>query len=268
MSTARGARLRPDRGRAPTGQGIVATPKQAAELRAKGFTVTAPYGEAKAAKAAPPDPFATNPTHGYDVFRPWHLQPAPCPGTCSGAVDSAGKPINLQTWYEHQRAAQPGHRQEGRLRQVALRPGPGRLQGQPERAHAVRRRQARRLVRVHPARARVDRDRDRPAPVRLRARQPRPTTRPTSRRCCATRRCGSCRSSTPTATTGRSSSKNTRLWRSNLRDNDDDNVLTASDGVDTNRNWAEKWRYDQEGAADDFDERHLPRPVGRSPSPR
>ena len=41
------------------GQGVVATPKQAAELRAKGFTVTAPYGEAKTAKAAPPDPFAT-----------------------------------------------------------------------------------------------------------------------------------------------------------------------------------------------------------------
>ena len=46
------------------GQGIVATPAQAEDLRAKGFTVTAPYGEAKTAKAAPPDPFATNPTYG------------------------------------------------------------------------------------------------------------------------------------------------------------------------------------------------------------
>src|SRR3954453_16226270 len=86
-----------------SGQGIVATPAQADQLRAKGFTVTAPYGEAKAASAAPSDPFATQPTHGYDVFRPWHLMPAPCPGTCTGAVDSAGKPINLQTWYENQR---------------------------------------------------------------------------------------------------------------------------------------------------------------------
>ena len=47
-------------------------------------------------------------------------------------------------------------------------------------------------------------------------------------------------------------SKNTRLWRRNLRDNDNDDVLTGNDGVDTNRNWAEKWRYDQEGASDDF----------------
>src|SRR5689334_2616912 len=81
-----------------SGQKIVATPSQAQELRAKGFNVTAPYGEAKGASAAPPDPFATQPTHGYDVFRPWHLTPAPCPGTCKGAVDGAGKPINLQTW--------------------------------------------------------------------------------------------------------------------------------------------------------------------------
>src|SRR4051794_7272945 len=44
------------------GQAIVATPKQAAGLRAKGFTVTAPYGELKTAQAAPPDPFS-DPTH-------------------------------------------------------------------------------------------------------------------------------------------------------------------------------------------------------------
>src|SRR4051795_9328178 len=94
-------------GGGPNGHAIVGTPAQAAELRAKGSTVTAPYGEAKRASAAPPDPFATQPTHGYDVFRPWHLTPAPCPGTCAGAVDSAGKPINLQTWYENQRAAHP-----------------------------------------------------------------------------------------------------------------------------------------------------------------
>ena len=36
------------------------------------------------------------------------------------------------------------------------------------------------------------------------------------------------------------------------RDNDLDDLLTANDGVDTNRNWAEKWRYDQEGAVDIF----------------
>src|SRR3982751_4716556 len=44
-------------GGSANGQAVVATPRQAAELRAKGYTVTAPYGEAKAAQAAPPDPF-------------------------------------------------------------------------------------------------------------------------------------------------------------------------------------------------------------------
>src|SRR5689334_15544805 len=43
------------------GHAIVGTPAQAAELRAKGYTVTAPYGEDKRASAAPPDPFATQP---------------------------------------------------------------------------------------------------------------------------------------------------------------------------------------------------------------
>jgi len=47
--------------------------------------------------------------------------------------------------------------------------------------------------------------------------------------------------------------KGTRLWRKNLRDNDGDNQLTGDDGVDPNRNWAEKWGYDQEGADDIFD---------------
>src|SRR5215218_4752575 len=51
-------------GASKSGQGIVATPSEAAQLRAKGYTVTAPYGEAKANSAAPPDPFATNPTYG------------------------------------------------------------------------------------------------------------------------------------------------------------------------------------------------------------
>src|SRR4051794_32169206 len=82
------------------GTTVVATPQQADALRAKGFKVTAMGAEATAHRPPPPDPFATNPTHGYNVYRPWHLQPAPCPGTCSGAVGPSGQPINLQTWYE------------------------------------------------------------------------------------------------------------------------------------------------------------------------
>ena len=46
--------------------------------------------------------------------------------------------------------------------------------------------------------------------------------------------------------------KNTRLWRATCATTTTTTSLTGNDGVDTNRNWAEKWRYDQEGASDDF----------------
>jgi hypothetical protein len=42
-----------------------------------------------------------------------------------------------------------------------------------------------------------------------------------------------------------------RQWRKNLRDNNGDGVITAGDGVDLNRNFAEKWGYDNEGSSDD-----------------
>ncbi|MFI7700087.1 M14 family zinc carboxypeptidase [Nonomuraea sp. NPDC049480] len=40
-----------------------------------------------------------------------------------------------------------------------------------------------------------------------------------------------------------------RLWRKNLRDNDGDGQITSNDGVDPNRNFAYKWRYDDEGSS-------------------
>ncbi|HET7530570.1 MAG TPA: M14 family zinc carboxypeptidase, partial [Mycobacteriales bacterium] len=45
-------------------------------------------------------------------------------------------------------------------------------------------------------------------------------------------------------------SRATRLWRKNLRDNNGDGTIARGDGIDTNRNFAEKWRYDNEGASD------------------
>jgi hypothetical protein len=42
-----------------------------------------------------------------------------------------------------------------------------------------------------------------------------------------------------------------RLWRKNLRDNNGDGQITSGDGVDLNRNFAEKWGYDNEGSSDD-----------------
>jgi Zinc carboxypeptidase len=40
-----------------------------------------------------------------------------------------------------------------------------------------------------------------------------------------------------------------RLWRKNLRDNDDNGVIDGNDGVDLNRNFPEHWNYDEEGSS-------------------
>jgi hypothetical protein len=42
-----------------------------------------------------------------------------------------------------------------------------------------------------------------------------------------------------------------RQWRKNLRDNNGDGKITVGDGVDPNRNFAEKWGFDNEGSSDD-----------------
>ena len=62
--------------------------------------------------------------------------------------------------------------------------------------------------------------------------------------------CGSSASRTRTATTSRSPPGN-RLWRKNLRDNDNDgDDHELGDGVDPNRNFATNWGLDEEGASD------------------
>ena len=70
--------------------GIVATPAQAQALRDKGATVVAlTHARTMSAPSGP----LTDPVHGYDVFRPWSLKPAPCPGTCSTPN------VPLKKWY-------------------------------------------------------------------------------------------------------------------------------------------------------------------------
>jgi len=80
---------------------IVATPAQAAALRTKGAKVTAPFGVTKqrprTLRARASARTAATLTHGYNVFRPWSLDPAPCPGIC------ALPNIPLKDWY-HQYA--------------------------------------------------------------------------------------------------------------------------------------------------------------------
>jgi hypothetical protein len=42
-----------------------------------------------------------------------------------------------------------------------------------------------------------------------------------------------------------------RLWRKNLRDNNNDGQITVGDGVDPNRNYPNHWNYDNEGSSTD-----------------
>ena len=191
--------------RAPRGRKgylIVATAGQAADLAAKGASVRRLGGgrgaRARTAQVAPPDP-RTAPTHGYDVFRPWSLTPAPCPGHVRQPAQAAQGDLRRLP------AGQP--------RLVTKHVYGRSLLGQElvayrvthARAQIPRQAQADGALQLHPARARV-------------ARRPRPTggcsstssttrtTAPrTSRGSCARPRSGSCRSSTSTATTTRSS---------------------------------------------------------------
>ena len=50
-----------------------------------------------------------------------------------------------------------------------------------------------------------------------------------------------------------------RLWRKNLRDNNGDGVITAGDGVDLNRNFADQVGLRQRGFLAGPGERDLPR---------
>src|SRR5215217_3187122 len=43
-----------------------------------------------------------------------------------------------------------------------------------------------------------------------------------------------------------------RLWRKNLRDNNGDGTITNGDGVDLNRNYDERWDYDNEGSSSEW----------------
>ncbi|HEU5179239.1 MAG TPA: M14 family zinc carboxypeptidase [Candidatus Polarisedimenticolia bacterium] len=53
-----------------------------------------------------------------------------------------------------------------------------------------------------------------------------------------------------------------RLWRKNVSDNDGDGQITLADGVDLNRNFGERWGYDDEGSSPDPSEETY-----RGPSP-
>ena len=69
---------------------LIATRQQARDLRDKGATVRQLTFD-RSAQSTPAT--LTQPTRGYNVFRPWSLKPAPCPQTCSTPL------VPLKKWY-------------------------------------------------------------------------------------------------------------------------------------------------------------------------
>jgi hypothetical protein len=232
----------------PTAKGkfaIVATPSQAAALRAKGATVTAPFGltrtrpKARRARASA----AANPTHGYNVFRPWSLDPAPCPGTCATPL------MPLKDWY-HQFAQQHpsivkeeviGHSVQGQdivaykvtqgAKDIPDATRPTVLYDSTQHAREwIATEVERRLFKYV-----VSNAKDKQIKNLLQ-----------------TRELWFIPMNNPDGYDYTFQDAGTRLWRKNLRDNNGDGQITNLDGVDPNRNWPFKWNYDLEGASNDF----------------
>ncbi|MET0603553.1 MAG: M14 family zinc carboxypeptidase [Baekduia sp.] len=220
--------------------GIVATPAQAQSLRDKGATVQA-LSEART-MAAPPSPL-TDPTHGYDVFRPWSLKPAPCPNRC------ATPNVPLKKWYHDLAARYPEIVKEETIGTSVL--------GQPIKAYKITEgarstrdgakpvtlfestQHAREWISTEVNRRLfawfIDHRRDRDIKKLLR-----------------TNEIWFIPMMNPDGYDYTFTAKGTRLWRKNLRDVNGDGVIDpANDGVDTNRNWPEKWNWDLEGATDE-----------------
>jgi hypothetical protein len=222
---------------------IVARPSQAAQLAKDGATVTAPFGVAKA-MAAPPSPL-TPPTHGYNVYRPWSLTPAPCPQTCTTPL------TNLKTYYHQLARDNPDVVKEEVIGHSVL--------GQEIMAYKVTKD------------AKSERDGDRPAVLYDATQHAREWISTEVER----------RLFTYMVTNKKQKggadikqllnknelwfipvvnvdgydytfvNKGSRLWRKNLRDVNGGGFSQDSDGVDTNRNFPGHWNYDQEGASAD-----------------
>src|SRR4051794_30610698 len=233
---------------APGRTGIVATPAQADALEAKGFDISSLGKEntATAPAAAAGIPL-NDPTWGYDVFRPWNLKPAPCPTVCSGAVDADGKPISIKQWMDNQVAANPTL-----VKRVVYGTS---VNGQELVAYKVTKDAA------------TTADGSRPAAMFHGAQHAREwISVEVTRREFKYVLDHSNDADMSALLAGTElwfipvfnvdgydytfQSRATRLWRKNLRDNNANGTIATGDGIDTNRNFSEKWRYDNEGASD------------------
>jgi hypothetical protein len=222
---------------------IVARPSEAAALAKGGATVSAPFGLART-MAAPKGPLV-QPTHGYNVFRPWSLTPAPCPGTCSTPL------VNLKTYYHQLARDNPDVVKEEVIGKSVL--------GQDIMAYKVTKG------------ANKERDGDRPSVLYNSTQHAREWIATEVERRLFTYMVKN-KNQNGGAEIKKLLSKNelwfvpvvnvdgydytfvdksTRLWRKNLRDLDGGGFSQDKDGVDTNRNWPTNWNFDLEGASND-----------------
>ncbi len=232
------------------GFSIVATPAQAQSLRDKGATVIAPFGTARALRAAPSSPLQ-QPTHGYDVFRPWSLKPAPCPTTCSTPL------VPLKTWYDdlakrNRDIVQKVVYGKSVLGQdlVAYRITDGAGERHPGRPAVL-------YDAVQHAREWIAAETERRLFDYFLTRQERPRHGDS----------GLLRNTelwfvpivNPDGYDYTFRTKGTRLWRKNLRDVNGDGEITNVDGVDPNRNWADQVELRPRGLVRRLQRRDLPR---------
>ena len=220
---------------------ITATATQADSLEAKGATVR-PLGRERTAAVAAPNPL-TPPTHGYNVFRPWSLTPAPCPQTC------ATPNIPLKQWYADLAAHNTDVVKAYVIGKSVL--------GQDIVAYKVTKN------------ARNEKDGSRPAVVYNATQHAREwisaeierrlfkyvvenkgqTSGNNVKDLLAKNELWFVPITNPDGYDYTFTSPATRFWRKNLHDNNNDGAITNVDGVDTNRNWPTKWNYDLEGAS-------------------
>ena len=222
--------------------GIVATAKQAAALRAQGMTVKAPLGTARASARAAAAPLLADPTYGFDVFRPWNLQAAPCPS------DPNCDTRSLKQIYDDLAKANPDI-----VTRVVY--GASQNTGQELVAYKVTSRSGARRKpvvlynAVQHAREWIAAETNR----RLFAyfvnnKNNRGSGIPNILR---NTEVWFVPIVNPDGYDYTFQNKGTRLWRKNLRDVNGDGQITSVDGVDPNRNWDTKWNYDLEGSSAD-----------------
>ena len=220
---------------------IAATATQADSLEAKGATVR-PLGRERTAAIVAADPL-TPPTHGYNVFRPWSLTPAPCPQTC------ATPNIPLKQWYADLAAHNTDVVKAYIIGKSVL--------GQDIVAYKVTKN------------ARKEKDGSRPAVVYNATQHAREwisaeverrlfkyvvdnkdqTSGNKVKDLLAKNELWFVPITNPDGYDYTFTAPATRFWRKNLQDNNSDGAITNVDGVDTNRNWPTKWNYDLEGAS-------------------